>query len=98
MYAASKAGLLGFAKTIARESARDGVTSNVVCPGPSDTPLMAEVAVGNERLVAALKRRIPVGRVGMPSDVAAAVAFLASERAEYITGQTLSVSGGLTMA
>ncbi|WP_214109367.1 SDR family NAD(P)-dependent oxidoreductase [Acrocarpospora catenulata] len=97
VYASCKAGLIGFAKTIARESARSGVTSNVVCPGPSDTPLLAEVAAGSPKLVEALKRSIPVGRLGAPRDVAGAVAFLASERAEYITGQTLSVSGGLTM-
>ena len=97
VYAACKAGLIGFAKTVARESARKGVTSNVVCPGPSDTPLLAEVAAGNQKLVDSLKRSIPVGRLGEPKDVAAMVSFFASERAEYITGQTVSVSGGLTM-
>jgi 2-hydroxycyclohexanecarboxyl-CoA dehydrogenase len=97
VYASCKAGLIGFAKTIARESARKGVTSNVVCPGPSDTPLLAEVAAGNEKLVESLRRSIPVGRLGQPRDVAGMVGFLASERAEYITGQTISVSGGLTM-
>jgi 2-hydroxycyclohexanecarboxyl-CoA dehydrogenase len=97
VYASAKAGLIGFAKTIARESARKGVTSNVVCPGPSDTPLLAEVAAGNEKLVESLKRSIPVGRLGQPRDVAGIVGFLATERAEYITGQTVSVSGGLTM-
>jgi 2-hydroxycyclohexanecarboxyl-CoA dehydrogenase len=97
VYSACKAGLIGFAKTIARESARKGVTSNVVCPGPTDTPLLSEVAAGNEKLVESLKRSIPVGRLGQPRDVAGMVGFLASERAEYITGQTISVSGGLTM-
>lgn len=98
VYASCKAGLVGFAKTIAREAARKAITSNVVCPGPSDTPLLQEVAAGNEKLVESLKRGIPLGRLGTARDVAGAVAFLASERAEYITGQTISVSGGLTMA
>jgi 2-hydroxycyclohexanecarboxyl-CoA dehydrogenase len=97
VYAACKSGLIGFAKTIARESARKGVTSNVTCPGPTDTALLQEIAAGNEKLVEALKRSVPVGRLGQPRDVAGVVAFLASERAEYLTGQTISVSGGLTM-
>lgn len=98
VYAACKAGLVGFAKTIAREAARGGVTSNVVCPGPSDTPLLAEVAAGNEKLIDALKRSIPLRRLGQPRDISGMVAYLCSERAEYVTGQTVSVSGGLTMA
>lgn len=98
VYAACKSGQVGFAKTVAREAARSAITSNVVCPGPSDTPLLAEVAGGNPKLVESLKRGIPLGRLGTPRDVAGAVAFLCSERAEYITGQTISVSGGLTMA
>jgi 2-hydroxycyclohexanecarboxyl-CoA dehydrogenase len=97
VYAACKSGLLGFAKTIARESARGKVTSNVVCPGPSDTPLLQEVAQGNPKLVEALEKAIPLRRLGQPRDVAGVVAFLCSERAEYLTGQTVSVSGGLTM-
>ncbi len=97
VYASCKAGIIGFSKTIAREAARAGITSNVVCPGPTDTPLLQEVAAGNEKLVQALTKSIPLGRLGRPEDVAGAVAFLCSERAEYITGQTLSVSGGLTM-
>jgi 2-hydroxycyclohexanecarboxyl-CoA dehydrogenase len=98
VYSACKAGLIGFSKTIAREAARGGVTSNVVCPGPSDTPLLAEVAGDNPKLVDALKRAIPIGRLGQPDDVSGMVTFLCSERAEFITGQTISVSGGLTMA
>jgi len=98
VYSACKAGLIGFSKTMARESARAGVTSNVVCPGPTDTPLLQEVAAGNEKLVESLKRGIPLGRLGQPDDISGLVAFLASERAGYITGQTVSVSGGLTMA
>jgi 2-hydroxycyclohexanecarboxyl-CoA dehydrogenase len=82
---------------MARESARAQVTSNVVCPGPSDTPLLAEVAGDNPKLVESLKRAIPLGRLGQPDDVAGIVGFLTSERAGYITGQTISVSGGLTM-
>ncbi len=101
VYAGAKAGVVAFSKTIAREHARDGVTANVVCPGPTETPLlqgMAEQAPDSERLVTALSRAVPMRRLGQPQDAALAVAFLASERAGYITGQTLSVSGGLTMA
>ncbi len=101
VYAGAKAGVIAFTKTIARESARNGVTANVVCPGPTDTDLlrgMTESVPDAERLVAALTRAVPMRRLGQPQDAAAAVAFLAGEDAGYITGQTLSVSGGLTMA
>lgn len=101
VYAGAKAAVVAFTKTIAREAARHGVTANVVCPGPTDTPMlarMAQAAPDAQRLVAALERAVPMGRLGRPEDVAPAVAFLASEEAGYITGQTLSVSGGLTMA
>jgi 2-hydroxycyclohexanecarboxyl-CoA dehydrogenase len=101
VYAGAKAGVVAFSKTIAREAARRGVTANVVCPGPTETPLlegMAEQAPDSEKLVGALSRAVPMRRLGQPQDAAAAVVFLASERAGYITGQTLSVSGGLTMA
>lgn len=98
VYAACKAGLIGFAKTIAREAARAGVTANAVCPGPTDTPLLRSVAGDNPKLIQALERSIPLGRLGQPDDVSSAVTFLCAERAGYITGQTLSVSGGLTMA
>ncbi len=101
VYAGAKAGVVAFTKTVAREAARAGVSANVVCPGPTRTPLlaaMAERAPDSERLVQALTRAVPMRRLGEPQDAAAAVAFLASERAGYITGQTLSVSGGLTMA
>lgn len=97
VYSACKAGLIGFSKTIAREAARAQVTSNVVCPGPSDTALLHEIAADNPKLVESLKRSIPLGRLGQPTDVARAVAFLCSDRSAYVTGQTLSVSGGLTM-
>jgi 2-hydroxycyclohexanecarboxyl-CoA dehydrogenase len=98
VYSAAKAGIIGFSKTIAREVARHQVNVNVVCPGPTDTPLLAGVAEGNPRLADALKRAIPFGRVAAPEEIAGAVAFLASDDAGFITGQTLSVSGGLTMA
>jgi len=101
VYAGAKAAVIAFTKTIARESAQHGVTANVVCPGPTDTDMLRRMAQGApdaERLVAALIRAVPMKRLGQPQDVAAAVAFLASEDAGYITGQTLSVSGGLTMA
>lgn len=98
VYSAAKAGIIGFSKTIAREVARHRINVNVVCPGPTDTPLLEQVAAGNPRLVEALARAIPFGRLGQPDDIAGAVAFLASDDAAFITGQTLSVSGGLTMA
>lgn len=101
VYAGAKAGVIAFTKTIAREAAKRGVTANAVCPGPTDTALlqgMAQSAPGSDQLVAALERAVPMRRLGRPEDVAAAVAFLACEDAGYITGQTLSVSGGLTMA
>jgi 2-hydroxycyclohexanecarboxyl-CoA dehydrogenase len=91
-------GIIGFSKTLAREVARCGINVNVVCPGPTNTPLFQEIAGGNERLAASLRQQIPLGRLGEPEDLAAAVAFLASDDAAFITGQTLSVSGGLTMA
>ena len=99
VYSATKAGIIGFTKTLAREVAKHGVTANVVCPGPTDTPLLSEmIGAGNDRLITSLQRAIPLGRLGRPEEVAAAVAFLASEDAAFITGQTLSVSGGLTMS
>jgi 2-hydroxycyclohexanecarboxyl-CoA dehydrogenase len=101
IYAGAKAGVIAFTKTIAREVARSGVTANAVCPGPTRTHLlegMAEAEGAGATLVDSLTRAVPMRRLGEPEDVAAAVAFLGSERAGYITGQTLSVSGGLTMA
>jgi 2-hydroxycyclohexanecarboxyl-CoA dehydrogenase len=97
VYSACKAGLLGLTKTLAREFARSGVTVNAVCPGPTDTPLLQEVAAERPNVIEALKRGIPIGRLGQPSDISAAVAFICSERAGYITGQVLSVNGGLNM-
>jgi 2-hydroxycyclohexanecarboxyl-CoA dehydrogenase len=101
VYAGAKAAVVAFTKTVAREFARRGVTANVVCPGPTDTALlrgMAESSSDSARLLEGLGRAVPMRRLGRPEDVAPAVAFLASEEAGYITGQTLSVSGGLTMA
>ena len=101
VYSGAKAGVIGFTKTIAREVARAGVTANTVCPGPTRSPLlegMAGAGESGQKLISSLERAVPLRRLGEPADVAAAVAFLASERAGYITGQTLSVSGGLTMA
>jgi len=101
VYAACKAGLLGLSKTLAREHSRRGITVNVVCPGPTDTNLFAEYrkGAGNpEKLEEAFRRAIPMGRIGKPADLPGAICFFASDDAAYITGQVLSVSGGLTMA
>lgn len=99
VYAAAKAGLLGFVKSIARETARFGVKVNAVCPGPTDTALLAEVrsAPRGDRVMDAVAKSIPLGRIAEPEDIAGAIAFFLSPDADYITGQTLSVSGGLTM-
>ena len=101
VYAACKAGLIGFSKTLAREQARNGVTVNVVCPGATNTALFAEYkkGAGNpEKLEEAFRRAIPMGRIGEPEDLPGAILFFASDDAAFITGQVLSVSGGLTMA
>jgi 2-hydroxycyclohexanecarboxyl-CoA dehydrogenase len=99
VYSAAKGGLIAFTKTIAREVARHRINVNCVCPGPSDTPLFQkEFAAASPKLAESLKRVIPWGRLGVPDDVAPAVVFLVSDDAGFITGQTLSVSGGLTMA
>jgi 2-hydroxycyclohexanecarboxyl-CoA dehydrogenase len=101
VYAGAKAAVIAFTKTIAREAARSGVTANAVCPGPTETPLLEEIVSAREdgaKVIDAMTRAVPMKRLGKPEEVAAAVVFLASEEAGYITGQTLSVSGGLTMA
>jgi 2-hydroxycyclohexanecarboxyl-CoA dehydrogenase len=98
--AACKGGLVSLSKTLAREHARHGITVNVVCPGPTDTALFADYkqGAGNpEKLEEAFRRSIPLGRIGQPDDLPGAVLFFASADAGYVTGQVLSVSGGLTM-
>ncbi|MBV9380339.1 MAG: glucose 1-dehydrogenase [Streptosporangiaceae bacterium] len=98
VYSATKGGIIAFGKALAREVARYGITVNSVCPGPTDTALLGQVAAYSQKLRDSLERSIPLRRVGQPADIGPAVAFLASDAAAYITGQTLSVSGGLTMA
>jgi 2-hydroxycyclohexanecarboxyl-CoA dehydrogenase len=98
VYSACKAGIIGFSKTVAREMARHGITVNAICPGPTATPLLESMVGEHEKLIESLKRGIPLGRLGEPEDIAGAVAFMVSDDAGFITGQALSVSGGLTMA
>ena len=98
VYSATKGGIIAFGKALAREVARYGITVNSVCPGPTDTALLAQVADYSQKLHDAVVRSIPLRRVAVPADIAGAVVFLASAEASYITGQSLSVSGGLTMA
>jgi 2-hydroxycyclohexanecarboxyl-CoA dehydrogenase len=95
VYAGAKGGVIAFTKSVAREVASHGITANTVCPGPTDTPLFRAQP---ERLQQALERAVPLRRLGRPEDVAGAVAYFASDAADYVTGQVLSVSGGLTMA
>jgi len=100
VYSAAKGGIIAFTKTLARELARSNVKLNTVCPGPTDTPLFAEVAGQGEagaKIAEGLKRAIPMKRLGQPDDYPGVIAFLASSDADFITGQTISVSGGLTM-
>jgi 2-hydroxycyclohexanecarboxyl-CoA dehydrogenase len=98
VYSAAKGGVIAFTKAIARESARHGVNANAVCPGPTDTALFASMGGDNPKLRDALTKAIPFRRLAQPSDLANVVAFLASDEASYVTGQTVSVSGGLTMS
>ena len=101
VYSGAKGGVISFTKTIAREVARSGITSNVVCPGPTDTPLLAGIAAASDdgdKVIGAMARAVPMERVGQPEEVASGVVYFASENAGFATGQTLSVSGGLTMA
>ena len=95
VYAAAKGGLIAFTKSLARELARYQINVNCVCPGPTDTPLFQRQP---ERMKEALTRAIPFRRIAQPVEIAQAVLFFASRRSDYITGQALSVSGGLTMA
>jgi 2-hydroxycyclohexanecarboxyl-CoA dehydrogenase len=96
VYAACKGGLVAFSKSVAREMAKRGITLNVVSPGPTDTPFFASFDASG-KLAAALARAIPMGRLAQPADFPGLVAFLLSDEAAFITGQTISVSGGLTM-
>ena len=102
VYSAAKAGVIGFTRAVARESSRLGVRVNAVAPGPIETPLLTAAAeqlgeIG-ERLMQGMIAATSMRRIGQPEEVAAAIAFLASDDASYVTGQTLNVSGGLSMA
>lgn len=100
VYAACKAGVVAFSKTIAREHARQGISVNVVCPGVTETAMLdafMESAGDKEKLRSAFTKAVPMGRLGQPTDLPGAIAFFASDDAGFITGQVLSVSGGLTM-
>ncbi|MDF3283202.1 3-oxoacyl-ACP reductase family protein [Gordonia sp. N1V] len=102
VYSGAKGGIIAFTKTLAREVATKGVTVNTVCPGPTDTPALRKFANNSgqdaDKVLGGMTRSVPMKRLGQPSDIGAAVAFFASDETGYITGQTLSVSGGLTMA
>ena len=101
IYSGTKGGLIAFSKTLAREFARNQITVNTVCPGITNTPLIQEITANNElagRGIASIEKNVPLKRMGQPEDIANAVAYLASEGAAYVTGQTLSVSGGISMA
>ncbi|GAA1643874.1 glucose 1-dehydrogenase [Kribbella alba] len=102
VYSGSKGGIIAFTKTLAREVATKGITANTVCPGPTDTPALRKFAEGSgdeaEKVIAGMTRAVPMKRLGTPADIGPAVAFFASDAAGFVTGQTLSVSGGLTMA
>ena len=100
VYSACKGGLVALSKTLAREHARQSITVNVVCPGPTDTALLAGVAEGARdpaKLIEAFRSAIPLGRLGQGDDLANAIVFFGSDDASFITGQVISVSGGLTM-
>jgi 2-hydroxycyclohexanecarboxyl-CoA dehydrogenase len=97
VYSAAKGGVVALTKTLAREMARHKLNINCVAPGPSDTPLFQEIGTYNEGIKNALEKAIPFRRLALPEDIAGAVAYFTSEDAKYVTGQTLSVSGGLTM-
>lgn len=101
VYSACKGGIIAFTKTLAREVARKGITVNVICPGPTDTPLFDAVKASSsdaQKIGDAMARAVPMKRIGQPEDYPGTIAFLLSDDAAYITGQTISVSGGLTMS
>ncbi|WP_288254141.1 SDR family oxidoreductase [uncultured Hydrogenophaga sp.] len=96
VYAAAKGGVIAFTRSIARENGRKGITANVVAPGPIDTPLLRQaVAEGGDKLLDAMTQATLAGRLGTGEEVAAVVAFLASDAASYVTGEVLGVSGGM---
>jgi 2-hydroxycyclohexanecarboxyl-CoA dehydrogenase len=100
VYSAAKGGVIAFTKTIARENARYGITANAIAPGPIDTPLLrraAELGEIGEKIIQTMRDATQMRRLGEPDEVAASVAFLASDDASYVTGETLGVSGGLGM-
>jgi len=96
IYAAAKGGVIAFTRSLARENGRKGITANVVAPGPVDTPMLRRaVEQGGEKLMAAMSSATLVGRLGTPEEIAAAIGFLASEEAGFVTGEVLGVSGGM---
>ncbi|MCJ7772679.1 MAG: SDR family oxidoreductase, partial [Desulfobacterales bacterium] len=100
VYAGAKGAVISFSKSLARELARNQINVNVICPGPSSTPMVEEMKAESEfaeKILSSMDRIIPLKRMGLPEDIANAVVFLASKEADFITGQVLSVSGGLTM-
>ena len=99
VYSACKGGIISFTKTVARELARKGIQLNAVAPGPTDTPLFAQVAEGEagQKIAEGLKRAIPMKRLAQPTDYPGIICFLSSDDAGFITGQVISVSGGLSM-
>ncbi|KJS32349.1 MAG: 2-hydroxycyclohexanecarboxyl-CoA dehydrogenase [Desulfatitalea sp. BRH_c12] len=101
VYAGAKGAIIAFSKSLAREVARNQITVNVICPGPTDTPLTQQMKDESEfatKVLSKMDKIIPLGRTGTPEEIGAAVVFFASKEADFITGQTLSVSGGLTMS
>lgn len=96
VYSAAKAGVIALAKSLAREWARFGIRVNVVAPGVTQTPLLE--SQGGEALLSSIVRGIPLRRAGSPDEIAAAIQFMSSDAASYVTGQTLCVGGGLTMS
>ncbi|NNM74119.1 SDR family NAD(P)-dependent oxidoreductase [Enterovirga aerilata] len=98
VYSSAKGGQIAFTKALAREMARHNITVNCVCPGPTETPLMfAQVGENAAKIVQGMLRAIPLGRLAQPEDISGPIMFFLEDRAAYITGQVLSVSGGLTM-
>jgi 2-hydroxycyclohexanecarboxyl-CoA dehydrogenase len=100
VYAGAKGAIISFSKSLAREVARNQITVNVICPGPTDTPMTRQMQEESEfakKILSKMEKIIPLNRTGTPEEIAAAVVFFASDKANFITGQVLSVSGGLTM-